>query len=129
VEPTARILVIDPHGATRAPLVAALAALYADRGVEGAPDMDVALARIAADGVPVVVLDEALASLDTAAGRAALSQLSERTAVVVMGMGDRDQYERPYAASGARGYWPKYGDIDLLADLLCGAFAAAPSAG
>jgi DNA-binding NarL/FixJ family response regulator len=61
-----------------------------------------------------VLVDDGLAGALSCSTRAALTVLSQRSLVVVMGMGEVAHYEDAHITAGAVGYWPKDGDVDTL---------------
>jgi two-component system nitrate/nitrite response regulator NarP len=123
VNPPVEILIVEPHPAMRRSL---RATLDAEPGINVAAvtgDVITAFRMARRPGVSVVVLDGGLAGLGTPDGAGALARLARRVPVIVAGMGEPELYAAPYAAAGASGYWPKYGELATLVELLRSAAA------
>lgn len=108
-----RVAIVDGHHVFRDRL-AELLAFEPDLRVSVFDDHAALAVPGGLQAVDVVLADERLLSAGASAARSALTA----TAVVVMGMGDPDQYADAAIAAGAVAYWPKYGDIDALLALV-----------
>lgn len=114
------VLIVDSHAALRSSLVASLA-LEAGVHVAGETDDLRTALRMARDpSISVALVDGEVADLRSATRLDALATLARLAPVVVMGMGDPWLYRPVYLVAGASGYWPKYEEVGVLAELLRG---------
>jgi DNA-binding NarL/FixJ family response regulator len=111
------VLVAGSHPAMRASLCSALA-LEGDIHVAGmAADIFAAMRIAGSRTCSVAIVDAKMVALGSPAV-GALMPLARRLPVIVMGMGQSDDYAEPYVAAGAIGYWEKSDDISALTALL-----------
>jgi DNA-binding NarL/FixJ family response regulator len=108
-----RVAIVDPHDGIRDALRQLLAD-EADLQVTAFRDVGTFVAASRAAHFDVALADERVAGASPSAARTMLGVISERVPVVVMGMGEPDYYADAMTAAGAVGYWPKFGDVDVL---------------
>jgi DNA-binding NarL/FixJ family response regulator len=108
-----RIVIIEPHQVVRE----ALQDLFASEPgfeVVAAPSLSVGQQPGSFD---VALVDDTVAGALTSTTRATIEALSKRAPVIVIGFGEPAYYEEDHVASGAVGYWPKDGNVEVLIGL------------
>lgn len=109
-------LIVDDHPLFCDALSMTIRATIGMRRIDTAPDLETAIARIARDGVPdVIVLDLNLPDVDGLDGLVRLRNLARAPIIVVSSMADNRLIAQVIQA-GAAGYVPKHSQREVFRD-------------